>query len=44
MGTRRGTPKESLSEILVADVGDTTYKSPYLIVSESKGLLTMVRG
>lgn len=33
LGMRRGTPKESLSEILVADVGDTTFKSPYLIVS-----------
>ena len=32
--TRRGTPKESISEILVADVGDTTDKSPHLVVSE----------
>lgn len=33
---RRGTPKESLTEVLVTDLGDTTQKSPYLIV----GLLT----
>lgn len=32
--TRRGTPKESISEILVADIGDTTDKSPHLIVSD----------
>ena len=30
---RRGTTKETIAEILVADLGDTTATSPYLIVS-----------
>lgn len=30
---RRSTAKEALTEILVADLGDITAKSPYLIVS-----------
>jgi cleavage and polyadenylation specificity factor subunit 1 len=30
--TRKGTAKEVLTEILVADLGDTTHKSPHLIV------------
>ncbi|SPO02260.1 related to pre-mRNA 3`-end processing factor CF II [Cephalotrichum gorgonifer] len=38
---RRGTPKESITEILVADLGDTTYKSPYLIVRNSTDDLTI---
>ena len=29
---RKGTAKEAVSELLVADLGDTTHKSPYLIV------------
>lgn len=32
---RRGLAKENLREILVADLGDTTSQSPYLIVSSS---------
>jgi hypothetical protein len=32
---RRNTTKESLTEIIVADIGDETSKSPYLIVSLS---------
>jgi hypothetical protein len=30
--TRRNTTKESLTEIIVADIGDETSKSPHLIV------------
>lgn len=30
---RKGTPRESLSEILVADLGDAVSQTPYLIVS-----------
>lgn len=30
---RRGSAKETVTEILVADLGDTTSSSPYLIVS-----------
>ena len=30
---KRGTAKENISEILVADLGDNTSSSPYLIVS-----------
>ena len=30
---RRSTAREKLAELLVADLGDTTMKSPYLIVS-----------
>lgn len=30
---RRGTSRETLKEILVADLGDNTYSYPYLIVS-----------
>lgn len=30
---RKGTAKEQIREILVADLGDATHKSPYLIVS-----------
>lgn len=29
---RRGTARESLKEILVADLGDSTFVSPYLLV------------
>jgi cleavage and polyadenylation specificity factor subunit 1 len=30
---RRATSREALAEILVADLGDSTARSPYLIVS-----------
>ena len=30
---RRSSAKENLSEILVAELGDSVHKSPYLIVS-----------
>lgn len=30
---RRGTSRENLKEILVADLGDNTYSYPYLVVS-----------
>lgn len=30
---RRSAARETLTEILVADLGDTVFKSPYLIVS-----------
>lgn len=32
---RRSTARETLTEIVVADLGDATSKSPYLIVSFS---------
>ncbi len=31
---RRSTAREKLTELLVADIGDMTNKSPYLIVSQ----------
>jgi len=30
---RRSSAKETLTEILVAELGDSTHKAPYLIVS-----------
>lgn len=35
--TRRSTAAETLTEILLADLGDTTSKTPYLIVRASHG-------
>ncbi|KAK3942764.1 protein cft1 [Diplogelasinospora grovesii] len=38
---RKGTTKETITEILVADLGDTTYKSPYLILRHGNDDLTL---
>ncbi|EAA35373.3 protein cft-1 [Neurospora crassa] len=38
---RKGTAKESVAEILVADLGDTTHKSPYLILRHANDDLTL---
>ncbi|KAK1755263.1 protein cft1 [Echria macrotheca] len=38
---RKGTAKETVSEILVADLGDTTFKSPYLILRHRNDDLTI---
>ncbi|KAK4672382.1 mRNA cleavage and polyadenylation factor subunit [Podospora pseudopauciseta] len=38
---RKGTAKETVSEILVADLGDTTAKFPYLILRHANDDLTM---
>ncbi|KAK5663548.1 hypothetical protein OQA88_3979 [Cercophora sp. LCS_1] len=40
---RKGTAKEAVSEILVADLGDTTYKSPHLILRHRNDDLTIYR-
>ncbi|KAK4242676.1 CPSF A subunit region-domain-containing protein [Achaetomium macrosporum] len=39
--TRKGTAKEILTEILVADLGDTTHKSPHLILRHANDDLTL---
>ncbi|AEO70210.1 uncharacterized protein THITE_2121311 [Thermothielavioides terrestris NRRL 8126] len=38
---RKGTAKETLAEILVADLGDSTHKSPYLILRHANDDLTL---
>ncbi|ERS96867.1 hypothetical protein HMPREF1624_07076 [Sporothrix schenckii ATCC 58251] len=38
---RRGTTREELTELLVADLGDTVAKSPYLILRHSNDDLTI---
>ncbi|KAK3329488.1 CPSF A subunit region-domain-containing protein [Apodospora peruviana] len=38
---RKGTSKETISEILIADLGDTTHKSPYLILRHGNDDLTL---
>ncbi|KAH7027437.1 CPSF A subunit region-domain-containing protein [Microdochium trichocladiopsis] len=38
---RRGTARENLKEILVADVGDSTYVSPYLLVRQENEDITI---
>ncbi|KAK3336811.1 CPSF A subunit region-domain-containing protein [Cercophora scortea] len=38
---RKGTAKEKVTEILVADLGDTTYKSPYLVLRDANDDLTV---
>ncbi|KAJ2893795.1 hypothetical protein MKZ38_008236 [Zalerion maritima] len=38
---RRGQAKEKLTEVLVADIGDATAKSPYLIVRNASDDLTL---
>ncbi|KAK4157753.1 protein cft1 [Chaetomidium leptoderma] len=38
---RKGTAKETVAEILVADLGDTTHKSPYLILRHANDDLTL---
>jgi len=38
---RKGTAKETIAEIIVADLGDTTHKSPHLIVCYISSLLTL---
>ncbi|KAH8883832.1 hypothetical protein GQ53DRAFT_846646 [Thozetella sp. PMI_491] len=40
---RKGTPKETLSEILVADLGDSVHKSPHLVVRHTNDDLTLYR-
>lgn len=37
--TRRGAAKETISEILVSDLGDATSSSPFLIASPADGAL-----
>ncbi|ROW14736.1 hypothetical protein VPNG_03729 [Cytospora leucostoma] len=39
--TRRGTSKETITEILVADLGDTVSKSPHLILRHANDDLTI---
>lgn len=36
---RRSSAKESLTEILVVELGDLTHKSPYLIVGHTNTML-----
>ncbi|KAK4136591.1 hypothetical protein BT67DRAFT_416781 [Trichocladium antarcticum] len=38
---RKGTAKEAVAEILVADLGDTTHKSPHLILRHANDDLTL---
>ncbi|KAJ9151821.1 Protein cft1 [Pleurostoma richardsiae] len=38
---RRGTAKEAITEVLIADLGDTTSKSPYLILRHANDDLTI---
>ncbi|KXX80155.1 Protein cft1 [Madurella mycetomatis] len=38
---RKGTAKETVAEILVADLGDTTHRSPYLILRHANDDLTL---
>ncbi|KAK3383050.1 CPSF A subunit region-domain-containing protein [Lasiosphaeria ovina] len=38
---RKGTNKETVAEILVADLGDTTHSSPYLILRHANNDLTI---
>ncbi|KAK0617867.1 CPSF A subunit region-domain-containing protein [Bombardia bombarda] len=38
---RKGTAKEKVAEILVADLGDTAYKSPHLILRHANDDLTL---
>lgn len=38
---RKGTPKEAVTEILVADLGDATHKSPYLMLRHGNDDLTV---
>ncbi|KAK4129411.1 hypothetical protein N657DRAFT_609720 [Parathielavia appendiculata] len=38
---RKGTAKETVAEIIVADLGDTTHKSPFLILRHANDDLTL---
>ncbi|KAK4105682.1 hypothetical protein N658DRAFT_492165 [Parathielavia hyrcaniae] len=38
---RKGTAKETVAEIMVADLGDTTHKSPYLLLRHANDDLTL---
>jgi cleavage and polyadenylation specificity factor subunit 1 len=38
---RKGTAKDAITELLVADLGDTTHKSPYLILRHGNDDLTL---
>ncbi|KAK4147792.1 CPSF A subunit region-domain-containing protein [Dichotomopilus funicola] len=38
---RKGTAKETIAEIIVAELGDTTHKSPYLILRHANDDLTL---
>ncbi|KAK4245916.1 CPSF A subunit region-domain-containing protein [Corynascus novoguineensis] len=38
---RKGTAKETIAEIIVADLGDTTHKSPHLILRHANDDLTL---
>ncbi|KAL1835759.1 hypothetical protein VTJ49DRAFT_6105 [Mycothermus thermophilus] len=38
---RKGTPKEAVTELMVADLGDTTHKAPHLILRHANDDLTL---